>query len=286
MAAIRTGVAFWLRSDAAAHDSPSAESGSAPAPSPSSAKAAPSTIARRTPRASSPANACPSRSIWAGGMGGWWCCRAIWATTTCRSTPITEADAGRGSRTACTLRRAMKKLAALLVFITVPLHAASRLPVREPHAMVASVDEIASRIGADVMKRGGNAVDAAVAVALTLAVTWPEAGNLGGGGFMLVRKADGTTEAIDYPEIAPLSASRNMYLDAEGNVIKDASLVGYKAIAVPGTVAGLAFAHKRYCKLPWRGLVEPARKLAAEGFPVSPYLARSLALKQTGGRMQ
>src|ERR1700682_4896378 len=173
----------------------------------------------------------------------------------------------------------MRKLAALLLF-AIPLHAASRLPVREPHAMVASVDANASRIGADVMKRGGNAVDAAVAVALALAVTWPEAGNLGGGGFMLVRKADGTAEAVDYREIAPLAASRNMYLDADGNVIKDASLVGYKAIAVPGTVAGLAFAHKRYGKLPWRDLVEPARKLAADGFVVSQYLVRSLATKQ------
>jgi gamma-glutamyltranspeptidase/glutathione hydrolase len=179
----------------------------------------------------------------------------------------------------------MKKLAALLLF-AIPLHAASRLPVREPHAMVASVDAIASQVGADVMKRGGNAVDAAVAVALTLGVTWPEAGNLGGGGFMLVRKADGTTEAIDYREIAPLGATRNMYLDANGNVIKDASLVGYKAIAVPGTVAGLAFAHKRYGKLPWRDLVEPARKLAAEGFTVSQYVSRSLASKQTVERMQ
>jgi gamma-glutamyltranspeptidase/glutathione hydrolase len=180
----------------------------------------------------------------------------------------------------------MKKLVALLLFAAIPLHAASRLPVREPHAMVASVDVIASQVGADVMKRGGNAVDAAVAVALTLAVTWPEAGNLGGGGFMLVRKADGTTEAIDYREIAPLAASRDMYLDANGNVIKDASLVGYKAIAVPGTVAGLAFAHKRYGKLPWRDLVEPARKLAADGFVVSQYIVRSLATKQTVARMQ
>src|SRR2546422_11189897 len=170
----------------------------------------------------------------------------------------------------------MKKLAALLIFIAVLLPAACRLPVREPHAMVASVDAIASRIGADVMKRGGNAVDAAVAVALTVAVTWPEAGNLGGGGFMLVRKPDGTTEAIDYREIAPLSASRNMYLDAEGNVIKDASLVGYKAIAVPGTVAGLAFAHKRYGRVPWRDVVDAAWKLAADGFNASPYLARRL----------
>src|SRR5947208_15412435 len=174
----------------------------------------------------------------------------------------------------------MRKLAALLLF-AIPLHAASRLPVREPRAMVASVDAIASRVGADVMKRGGNAVDAAVAVALTLAVTWPEAGNLGGGGFMLLRKADGTEEALDYRERAPLAATRDMYLDANGNIIKDASLVGYKAIGVPGTVAGLALASKRYGKLPWHDVVEPARKRAAEGFVVSQYLARGLAGKQT-----
>jgi len=141
--------------------------------------------------------------------------------------------------------------------------------------MVASVDVIASRIGADVMKRGGNAVDAAIAVAFTLAVTWPEAGNLGGGGFMLVRTKDGKSEAIDYRETAPAAASRNMYLDTSGNVTKDSTL-GYRAIAVPGTVAGLALAHKRYGKLPWRELVEPARKLAADGFVVSQYLERSL----------
>jgi gamma-glutamyltranspeptidase/glutathione hydrolase len=180
----------------------------------------------------------------------------------------------------------MKKLLALLLVIAAPLQAASRLPVREKHAMVASVDAIASRIGADIMRRGGNAVDAAVAVALTLAVTWPEAGNLGGGGFMLLRKADGKEEAIDYRERAPLAAASDMYLDASGNVIKDASLVGYIAIAVPGTVAGLALAHKRHGKLPWADIVEPARKLAADGFVVSEYLARSLRGKQTTERMQ
>src|SRR5712691_11237169 len=179
----------------------------------------------------------------------------------------------------------MKKLAALLLFVA-PLHAASRLPVREPHAMVASVDAIASQVGADIMNRRGNAIDAAVAVALTLAVTWPEAGNLGGGGFMLLRKADGTEEALDYRERAPLAATRDMYLDASGNIIKDASLVGYKAVGVPGTVAGLALAHKRHGKLPWTDVVEPARKLAAEGFPVSQYLARSLAMKRIVERMQ
>ena len=180
----------------------------------------------------------------------------------------------------------MKRLACLLLLLALPLQAASRLPVRESHAMVASVDAIASRVGADIMKRGGNAIDAAVAVALTLAVTWPEAGNLGGGGFMLLRKADGTEEAIDYRERAPLAATRDMYLDAGGNVIKDASLVGYKAIGVPGTVAGLALAHKRHGKLPWADVVEPARKLAAEGFPVSQYLARSLTVKRVAERLQ
>jgi gamma-glutamyltranspeptidase/glutathione hydrolase len=177
-------------------------------------------------------------------------------------------------------------VASLLLFVALPLHAASRLPVRAKHVMVASVDAIASRAGADVMKRGGNAVDAAVTVALVLAVTWPEAGNLGGGGFMLIRTGDGATEAIDYREIAPLAATRDMYLDASGNIVKDASLVGYKAVGVPGTVAGLVLAHQRHGKLPWRDLVEPARKLAAEGFVVSEYLARSLRVKQTVERMK
>ena len=180
----------------------------------------------------------------------------------------------------------MKRCILLLFLIAIPLQAASRLPVREAHVMVASVDPIASRVGADIMKRGGNAVDAAVAVAFALAVTWPEAGNLGGGGFMLLRKADGTEEALDYRERAPLAATRDMYLDANGEVIKDASLVGYKAVGVPGTVAGLAMAHKRHGKLPWAEVVEPARKLAAGGFPVSQYLERSLAMKRIVERMK
>jgi gamma-glutamyltranspeptidase/glutathione hydrolase len=170
----------------------------------------------------------------------------------------------------------MKRALLFLLLLALPAAAQSRLPVRGKHAMVASVDVLASRIGADVMKRGGNAVDAAVAVAFALAVTWPEAGNLGGGGFMLVRTADGKTEAIDYREVAPAAASRNMYLDALGNVTSD-STVGYRASGVPGTIAGLALAHARHGKLPWRSLVEPARKLAADGFVVSEYLARSLS---------
>ncbi|HVS30939.1 MAG TPA: gamma-glutamyltransferase [Thermoanaerobaculia bacterium] len=174
-----------------------------------------------------------------------------------------------------------RALAAVLLFATATLHAASREPVRAKSAMVASTSEIASRVGADVMKRGGNAVDAAVAVGLALAVTWPSAGNLGGGGFMLIRKADGTAEAIDYRERAPLAATRTMYLDAAGNVVKGLSTQGYKAVAVPGTVAGLALAHQRHGKLSWAELVEPARSLATDGFEVTFHLARSLRSRST-----
>jgi gamma-glutamyltranspeptidase/glutathione hydrolase len=180
----------------------------------------------------------------------------------------------------------MRRTLALLLLLTTPLHAASREPVRAPHGMVASTSEIASRVGVEVMKKGGNAVDAAVAVGLALAVTWPSAGNLGGGGFMLIRKSDGSAEAIDYRERGPLAANRDMYLDAEGNVVKGLSTDGYLAAGVPGTVAGLAFAHKRHGKLKWSELVEPARKLAAEGFEVNYHLARSLRYPSTITKMQ
>src|SRR5687767_15002117 len=123
----------------------------------------------------------------------------------------------------------MRRLLALLLLVAVPAQAASREPVRAPHAMVASTSEIASRIGADVLKSGGNAVDAAVAVGFALAVTWPSAGNLGGGGFLLVRRADGRAEAIDYRERAPLAARPDMYLDAQGTVVPNLSLSGHMA---------------------------------------------------------
>ncbi|HKG22082.1 MAG TPA: gamma-glutamyltransferase, partial [Blastocatellia bacterium] len=157
--------------------------------------------------------------------------------------------------------------------------AASREPVRAPHGMVVSVSEIASRVGVETMRQGGNAIDAAVAVGLALAVTWPEAGNIGGGGFMLIRRADGRAEVIDYRERAPLASTEGMYLDKDGNVIEKASSVGYRAVGIPGTVAGLALALKRHGKLSWQAVVEPARKLAAEGFTVSHFLARGMREK-------
>jgi gamma-glutamyltranspeptidase / glutathione hydrolase len=167
-------------------------------------------------------------------------------------------------------------VAALLLFNHLELSAASRIPVRGRHGMVASASSIASEIGVEILKRGGNAVDAAVAVGLALAVTYPAAGNLGGGGFMLIRLADGKTVAIDYRETGPARADRNMYLDKEGKLIPKASQIGYLAAGVPGTIAGLSLALEKYGTMKWQDVVEPARKLAAEGFTVSYSLARSL----------
>ncbi|HEY0076642.1 MAG TPA: gamma-glutamyltransferase [Abditibacteriaceae bacterium] len=158
--------------------------------------------------------------------------------------------------------------------------AASRDPVRAPHGMVASTNRIASQIGVDVLKRGGNAVDASIAVAFALAVVYPSAGNLGGGGFMLLRLHDGRTTALDYRETAPAKATRDVYLNAKGELIKGegSSLIGYRAGGVPGTVRGMELALKKYGsgQLSWAQLIEPARRLAAGGFPVSHRLARSL----------
>lgn len=182
----------------------------------------------------------------------------------------------------------MKQTLAFLLLLAVPgasILAASREPVRAQNGMVASTSEIASRVGVDVLRKGGNAVDAAVAVGLALAVTWPSAGNLGGGGFLLLRKADGAVEAIDYRERAPLAATRDMYLGPDGKVVPNLSTEGHKAVGVPGTVAGLALAHQRHGKLAWGELVAPAQQLAAEGFPVNYHLARSLASRSTTEKM-
>ena len=152
-----------------------------------------------------------------------------------------------------------------------------REPVRAKSAMVASQHELASKIGADVMRRGGNAVDAAVAVALALAVVYPEAGNLGGGGFMLIRFKDGKTAAIDYREMAPRAAHRDVFVDKDGNLIRGegSSTIGYRASGVPGTPAGLDLALKKYGsgKIKWAEIVEPARRLAYDGYILSHRLA-------------
>ena len=157
------------------------------------------------------------------------------------------------------------------------------LPVHGRHGIVASSNVIATSVGLDILKRGGNAVDAAVAVALALAVTHPSAGNLGGGGFMLVRMADGRGEAIDYREMAPGKASHDMYLGPDGKLAPRLSTVGYLASGVPGTVSGLSLALTRFGKMRWADVIEPARKLAQEGFPVSYSLASSLRSSHAAG---
>ena len=149
-------------------------------------------------------------------------------------------------------------------------------PTHAPKAMVATVQGDASNAGVEVMKAGGNAVDAAVAVGFALAVTHPQAGNIGGGGFMLFRRPDGEVHFLDYREKAPSKATADMYLDKSGNVIKDMSTLGYKAIAVPGSVAGLAYAQQHWGKLSLARVMEPAIRLARVGFVLDYWTAMNL----------
>src|SRR5258708_6026510 len=168
------------------------------------------------------------------------------------------------------MRPRCKLFILLLLMSVVPGSFGVRLvPVEAPRAMVASVRASASRVGVQIMKAGGNAVDSAVAVGFALAVVHPQAGNLGGGGFMLIRTADGATHFIDYREKAPAAATANMYLDPQGNVIENASVLGYKSIGVPGSVAGMVFAEKKYGKLSLAQVMAPAINLAREGYPLA-----------------
>ncbi len=148
-------------------------------------------------------------------------------------------------------------------------------PVTATQGMVVTTDEYASQVGVDIMRAGGNAVDAAVAVQFALAVVNPEAGNIGGGGFMVLRTADGESVAIDYREKAPLAATRDMYLDEEGN-LTDKSVVGHLAVGVPGTVAGMWDAHARFGSMEWADLIEPSVRLA-DGFAVRERFLGSLS---------
>jgi gamma-glutamyltranspeptidase/glutathione hydrolase len=134
----------------------------------------------------------------------------------------------------------------------------------------------AARVGLDVLKRGGNAVDAAVAVQFALAVTHPQAGNIGGGGFMVYRPANGQPNTLDFREKAPAAATTNMYLDAAGNVIPDMSLYTHQASGIPGSVDGMYTAHKKYGKLKWATLVQPAVNLALNGFKITKHLASDM----------
>jgi gamma-glutamyltranspeptidase/glutathione hydrolase len=139
------------------------------------------------------------------------------------------------------------------------------------HGMVVSVNELASRAGVEIMQAGGNAIDAAVATGFALAVVYPQAGNIGGGGFMLIRMNDGKTHFLDYREKAPAKATATMYQDAQGNIIPNLSTVGYKAIGVPGSVKGLVYAEEHFGKLGLKRVIEPAIRLARDGYELGWY---------------
>jgi gamma-glutamyltranspeptidase/glutathione hydrolase len=145
--------------------------------------------------------------------------------------------------------------------------------VRTSHGMIATDEELGSKAGVEILKRGGNAVDAAVAVGFALAVVEPAAGNIGGGGFMLIRLADGKTTFLDYREVAPGKATRDMYIGKDGKFDGEASVIGYKSVAVPGTVAGLTLALKTYGSMKLADVMAPAIRLAENGFPISKRLA-------------
>jgi gamma-glutamyltranspeptidase/glutathione hydrolase len=145
--------------------------------------------------------------------------------------------------------------------------------VRAAHGMVATDEELGSQAGVEILKRGGNAVDAAVAVAFALAVVEPAAGNIGGGGFMLIRLAGGKTTFLDYRETAPGKATRDMYIGKDGKLDEEASVIGYRSVAVPGTVAGLALALKTWGSMKLADVMAPAILLAENGFPISESLA-------------
>ncbi len=166
-----------------------------------------------------------------------------------------------------------------LVCLLAVLLAAPPLPAKEPvrarHGMVVAQEPIAADVGLAVLKNGGNAVDAAIAVGFALAVTHPVAGNIGGGGFILVRLADGRSVFLDFRECAPRKATRDMYLDADGNPTKD-SIFGWRSSGVPGSVAGFEAAYKTFGSKPWSELVAPAVSLARDGFVVSQSFSDSL----------
>ena len=178
------------------------------------------------------------------------------------------------------IQRSFLILCTLCALLAATVAAAPLRPTHAPHAIVSSVHELASRAGVEMLRSGGNAIDAAVATGFALAVVHPQAGNLGGGGFLLLRNATGETHFIDFREKAPAAATANMYLDAQGNVIpessKDSSVVGYKSIGVPGTVAGLVYAEKQYGKLSIERVMAPAIKFARDGFPLAYEDAQAL----------
>lgn len=159
----------------------------------------------------------------------------------------------------------------ICLLLIIPVSAQSgRIPVKAKNGMVVSSHYLASEVGRDILKKGGNAVDASVATAFVLSVTLPAAGNIGGGGFMVYHGSDGTKTTFNFREKAPLAATREMYLDDNGEIKENSNHDGILAVGVPGTVAGLFKAHQKFGKLPWKDLVQPAIELAENGFEIGP----------------
>src|SRR3954471_20792062 len=170
----------------------------------------------------------------------------------------------------CLALHPYKQFLLILLFVASSVAAsASMRPAHAEKAMVVSVHSLATDAGVEVMRAGGNAIDAAVATGFALAVVHPQAGNIGGGGFMLIREAAGKVHFLDYREKAPAVATENMYLDSAGNLIENASVIGYKSIGVPGSVAGLAYAEKKYGKLTLKQVMAPAIRLARDGYSLT-----------------
>ena len=156
-----------------------------------------------------------------------------------------------------------------LALVSISSSEGGRTPLRVKNGIVSSVSRLASEIGVEALKQGGNAIDAAVATAFALAVTWPSAGNIGGGGFLVYHGENGDATTYDFREKAPLAATERMYLGLDGNVINNSNHIGILAVGVPGTVAGLYKAHQERGSLPWAELLAPAVKLAREGIPIT-----------------
>ena len=191
-----------------------------------------------------------------------------------RLAPLTVAAVLGLSLTACT---PSSRSASTPASQAAPLDAAAGDAVDAPHGMVVSASAIASRVGRDVLAAGGNAVDAAVATGFALAVTYPVAGNIGGGGFMVIRFPDGRATSFDFREMAPKAATPEMFLDSTGAYSSKIHHDSHRSVGVPGTVAGFALAHRQYGRTPFARLVDPAVRLADSGFAAPAGLARSLA---------
>jgi gamma-glutamyltranspeptidase/glutathione hydrolase len=185
------------------------------------------------------------------------------------------------------MKKASIALLLALALVAVPFHVGAQsdpgLGVASKAGVVVSSSDLAAEIGASILTKGGNAVDAAVATAFAMAVTYPFAGNIGGGGFMVVRTPDGKATTFDYRETAPAKSTPTMYLGPDGNIDIKLTSTGYLAPGIPGTVRGMALAHHKFGKLAWRDVVMPAATLAHDGFVMAPSFAQSLQREVAGG---